>query len=91
MPAFYRQDEQGEKHRLDQSLFRHHAFTPAERVELWLDNDPVTQIADLAERMERDVGFISLRYTELRLRVRQPEGPSPWYYDPQFGVYDALK
>ncbi len=90
-PAFYRLDAWGEKHKVDQSEFRHQGFVPAQRIEPWMDNSSDALVAELAERLERDIGWVSLRYTELRLGLRREGDTRQWHYDSLFGVYDPLK
>ena len=65
-------------------------FTPTMGIQPWLDNDVEALIAELAERLERDVAWVSQRYTELRLRVRNDNDIKLWHYNPWFGVYDTL-
>lgn len=88
--AFCRQSDRGELFRVDQSEFIHITFTPAPGVQPWLDNDAEPLIAELAERLKRDVAWISQRYTELRLGVRREGDVRQWRYHPWFGVYDTL-
>lgn len=89
-PIFYRQSDHGELSLVDKSVFAHMEFTPATGIQSWLDNDAESLIAELAERLERDVAWVSQRYTELRLRVRNDNDIKLWHYNPWFGVYDTL-
>jgi CRISPR-associated endonuclease/helicase Cas3 len=89
-PAFYRLDEWGDTSKVDQSEFQHQCFALAQGIQAWINNDSATQVADVAERLDRDIGWVSLRYTELRLGLRREGDVRQWHYDPLFGVYDAV-
>ncbi|GAA3532697.1 type I-F CRISPR-associated helicase Cas3f [Zobellella aerophila] len=73
---------------LREKSFKRVSYQCAPAVSPWLDNDPEALIGELAERLDQDVERVSLRFTELRLRVGNENTIIKWHYHPWFGVYD---
>lgn len=89
-PLLHRQSDRSELSKVDQSLFVHQAFEPVERIEPWINNDVSHLIYVLADRLERDVSWVSQRYTELRLKSYGNDVIQPWHFDPAFGVFRGI-
>lgn len=87
---FCRQGERGELFPVEGSDFVRDVFTPATGVEPWFHNDPEALVSELADRMERDLGWVSKRFTEIRLDAPKGNNVRKWHYHPWFGVYDVL-
>ncbi len=68
--------------------FKRVSYQSAAAVSPWLENDPEALIDELAERLDQDVERVSLRYTELRLRMGDADTVITWHYHPWFGVYE---
>lgn len=89
-PHFHRLTEQGQPIPIEGAEFVRESFSSAPGVEPWLDNEAAPLMQQLAERLERDIGWIGLRYSELKLRVRNDrDDVQKWRYHPLFGVYDT--
>lgn len=92
-PLFHQITDMGEIVKIDQYRFEPEKFTPADGVQPWLENDVVTLLDELVDKLERESDWVSRRFTELRLRTYDSENKAPekWRYHPWLGVYGTLK
>lgn len=90
-PLFHRLSERGQPLPVESSEFVREDYSLAPGVEHWIDNDAESLLQQLADKLDRDIGWVSQRYSEIKLRVRRDQDDAkPWHYHPWFGVYDTL-
>ena len=86
-PQFHLVAETGELAPVDLNRFIHmeYPFDPA--VQPWVENNVKKLTEQLAEKMGLELGEVSRRFAELRLRKINDK----WLYNPLFGVHGALE
>lgn len=86
-PLFHLVAESGELDMVDQSRFIRVQFQFNTAVQPWVSNDVKLLTEQLAEQIGLELGDVSRRFAELRLRKTEEK----WLYHPLLGVHGALE